>query len=83
MGFRRAVRELRLALKSIQGGSSMGDRTQRLKGKTNEAVGKTKVAAGRKAGDRKTETKGTTQKLKGKAQNTVGKVRGAAKKTAR
>jgi uncharacterized protein YjbJ (UPF0337 family) len=46
-------------------------------------VGKAKVAAGRKAGDPKTETRGTTQTLKGKSQNTIGKVRGAAKKTPR
>ncbi len=61
----------------------MGDRTQRVKGKANEAVGKTKAAAGRKSGRTSTEAKGAGQVMKGKTQQTVGKARSAAKKSTR
>jgi uncharacterized protein YjbJ (UPF0337 family) len=61
----------------------MGDRTQRLKGKGNEVVGKTKVAAGRNAGSTSTEAEGALQTAKGKTQQTVGKAKSAAKKSTR
>jgi uncharacterized protein YjbJ (UPF0337 family) len=61
----------------------MGDRTQRLKGKSNEAVGKTKRAAGYETGRPKTEAKGAAQTLKGKTQQAAGKARSAAKKKTR
>ena len=61
----------------------MGDRTQRLKGKTNEVAGKAKVRAGRSTGSGKTEAKGVGKVLKGKAQQATGKARSAAKKNTR
>lgn len=61
----------------------MGDRTQRVKGKANETVGKAKAAAGYQTGRGKTEAKGTGQALKGKTQQAVGKARSAAKKKTR
>ena len=61
----------------------MGDRMQRLKGKKNEVVGKTKAEAGYETGSGKTEAKGTAQALKGKTQQGVGKARSKLKKTTR
>jgi uncharacterized protein YjbJ (UPF0337 family) len=59
----------------------MGDRTQRLKGKTNEVAGE--AEAGKATGNRKTEAKGAEKALKGKAQQATGKARSAVKKSTR
>ena len=56
----------------------MGDRTQRLKGKTNEVAGKAKAEAGYSTGSGKTEAKGV-----GKAQQATGKARSTVKKKTR
>jgi uncharacterized protein YjbJ (UPF0337 family) len=61
----------------------MGDRMQRLKGKANEAAGRTKANVGYESGRGKTEAKGVGQMLKGKTQQTVGKARSKAKKATR
>jgi uncharacterized protein YjbJ (UPF0337 family) len=61
----------------------MGDRTQRLKGKANETVGRTKANAGVETRSGKTEAKGVRQMLKGKGQQAVGKARSKAKKATR
>jgi uncharacterized protein YjbJ (UPF0337 family) len=61
----------------------MGDRKQRLKGKANEAVGRTKANAGYESGRGKTEAKGVGQMVKGKTQQAVGKARSNVKKTTR
>jgi uncharacterized protein YjbJ (UPF0337 family) len=61
----------------------MGDRTQRLKGKSNELTGEAKRATGQQVGSRKTEAKGIAQTLKGKAQQAVGNARSTAKKKTR
>jgi uncharacterized protein YjbJ (UPF0337 family) len=61
----------------------MGDRTQRLKGKANEAAGKVKAGVGYQSRSGKTEAKGEGQVLKGKAQQAVGKARSKAKKKTR
>jgi uncharacterized protein YjbJ (UPF0337 family) len=61
----------------------MGDRTQRLKGKTNEVAGKAKADAGYSTGSRKTEAKGVGKALKGKAQQATGKARSTVKKKTR
>ena len=61
----------------------MADRTQRLKGKANEAAGEAKANAGYATGSGKTEAKGVGKMLKGKAQQTAGKARSAAKKKTR
>ena len=53
----------------------MADRTQRLKGKANEAAGEAKANAGYATGSGKTEAKGVGKPLKGKAQQTAGKAR--------
>src|SRR5213596_2794042 len=66
-----------------RGGVSMADRTQRLKGKANEAAGKTKAAAGYQTRSGKTEAKGAAQAAKGKTQQTVGKARSEVKKKTR
>jgi uncharacterized protein YjbJ (UPF0337 family) len=59
----------------------MGDRMQRVKGKANEAAGRTN--AGYSAGSGKTEAKGVGKMVKGKAQQAAGKARSAAKKKTR
>ena len=61
----------------------MADRTQRIKGKANEAAGKTKSAVGYQTGSGKTEAKGTAQAVKGKTQHAVGKARSTSKKKTR
>jgi uncharacterized protein YjbJ (UPF0337 family) len=66
-----------------EGGVSMGDRTQRLKGTANELKGKAKATAGYRSGRPSTEAKGTATAVKGKAQKSVGKARSAAKKRSR
>jgi uncharacterized protein YjbJ (UPF0337 family) len=53
----------------------MGDRTQRLKGKLNQAIGRTKATAGYRSGRGGTELKGDVQTLKGETQSAVGKAR--------
>ena len=58
----------------------MGDRTQRLKGKVNQAMGRTKASAGYHSGRGGTELKGNVQTLKGETQSAVGKARRKAKK---
>jgi uncharacterized protein YjbJ (UPF0337 family) len=58
----------------------MGDRTQRAKGKVNEAAGRAKAAAGYHTGSGKTEAKGVGKQLKGKSQEAAGKARSTAKK---
>ena len=63
--------------------STMGDRTQRLKGKANELAGKTKGTGGYEARSANTEAKGAAQTAKGKAQQAVGKARSKAKKATR
>ncbi len=61
----------------------MGDRMQRMKGKANETVGKTKAAAGYQTGSGRTEAQGEAQNVKGKAQQAVGKARSTVKKRRR
>ena len=61
----------------------MGDRTQRLKGKTNEVAGKAKAEAGYSTGSGKAEATGAGQALKGKTQQATGKARSAVKKNTR
>ena len=61
----------------------MGDRAQRVKGKANQAAGKTKAAVGYETGRGKTEAKGVGQTAKGKTQEAVGKARSTAKKKTR
>ena len=58
----------------------MGDRTQRLKGKMNQAMGRTKASAGYHSGRGGTELKGNVQTLKGETQSAAGKARRKAKK---
>lgn len=56
---------------------------QRVKGKANEAAGRTKANAGYETGRGKTEAKGVGRMLKGKAQKAAGSARSAAKKKTR
>ena len=61
----------------------MGDRTQRVKGKANETIGRTKANVGHDSGRGKTEAKGVGQMVKGKTQQAVGKARSNVKKATR
>ena len=61
----------------------MGDRMQRLKGKANQAMGRTKANAGYETRSGKTEAKGVGQMAKGKTQSAVGKARSGFKKKTR
>lgn len=54
----------------------MGEFVDKVKGATNEAVGKAKVAVGKTTDDPKLVAKGLAQEAKGKAQNAVGAVKG-------
>jgi uncharacterized protein YjbJ (UPF0337 family) len=58
----------------------MGERMQRLKGKTNEIVGRKKANHGVRSGRGKAEREGVGQMAKGKTQQTVGKARHNVKK---
>ena len=58
----------------------MGERTQRLKGKVNQAVGRSKSKAGYRSGRNSTELKGDVQTLKGETQSAAGKARRKVKK---
>jgi uncharacterized protein YjbJ (UPF0337 family) len=75
----RVALEGRTAQTRFEGGV-MGDRKQRVKGKANVAVGKTKGEAGFRTGSGKTEAKGAAQTAKGRAQEAAGKARRAVKK---
>ena len=58
----------------------MGDRTLRVKGKTNEVAGEAKANVGYDTGNHKTEAKGAGRILKGKAQQATGKARSAVRR---
>ncbi len=51
----------------------MGELTDKIKGNTNELIGKAK----QKSSDPETRAEGTAQEVKGKAQQTKGKIKGA------
>ena len=55
----------------------MGEFTDKAKGAANEAIGKTKAAAGRATDNPELVAKGMLQQAKGKAQNVTGSVKGA------
>lgn len=55
----------------------MGELTDKIKGNTNEAIGKAKKAAGDALDRPSLEAEGAAQELKGKAQKTVGEAKGA------
>jgi uncharacterized protein YjbJ (UPF0337 family) len=55
----------------------MGEFTDKAKGVANEAIGKTKAAAGRATDNPELVAKGLAQELKGKAQTATGAVKGA------
>jgi uncharacterized protein YjbJ (UPF0337 family) len=61
----------------------MGDRSQRVKGKTEETKGRLKRETGIAAGRPGTETRGAAEEIKGKLKNAVGRARSAAKKATR
>ncbi len=54
----------------------MGEFVDKVKGATNEAVGKAKVAIGKGTDHPKLVAKGLAQEAKGKAQHAVGTVKG-------
>lgn len=54
----------------------MGEFIDKVKGATNEAVGKAKVSVGKGTEDPKLVAKGLAQEAKGKAQNVIGTVKG-------
>lgn len=55
----------------------MGEFKDKAKGAANEAIGKTKAAAGRATDNPELVAKGLAQELKGKAQTAAGTVKGA------
>lgn len=55
----------------------MGEFKDKAKGAANEAIGKTKEAAGRATDNPELIAKGLAQRGKGKAQNLAGTVKGA------
>lgn len=59
----------------------MSSTTDKIKGHTNEAIGKVKRAAGKALGDKDLEVEGDIQEAKGDAQKAVGKGKEALKDT--
>jgi uncharacterized protein YjbJ (UPF0337 family) len=55
----------------------MGEFTDKAKGAANEAIGKTRAAAGRATDNPELVAKGLAQEVKGKAQTAAGAVKGA------
>lgn len=58
----------------------MGSTTDKIKGYTNQAIGKAKEKIGRARGSGQTETQGNVQSVKGKAQVAAGKAKETIKK---
>jgi uncharacterized protein YjbJ (UPF0337 family) len=61
----------------------VGDRMQRLKGKTNQIAGKARASVGSRSGDRSEQVKGAGQVAKGKTQEAAGKASSEVKKATR
>ncbi|MFB0489813.1 uncharacterized protein YjbJ (UPF0337 family) [Methylobacterium sp. OAE515] len=57
----------------------MSSTTDKIKGATNEALGKAKQGIGDVSGNDKMKAEGAAQELKGKAQGTVGDAKSAVK----
>ena len=60
----------------------MGSTTDKIKGYTNEAVGKAKQSIGKAVGDDKIRAEGMAQEVKGDTQKAVGTAKGAVKDAA-
>ena len=60
----------------------MGATTDKIKGATNEAVGKAKQGVGEAVGSDRLKGEGVIQEVKGKGQKTVGDAKEAAKDAA-
>jgi uncharacterized protein YjbJ (UPF0337 family) len=57
----------------------MGSTADKIKGTTNEAIGKAKQGVGRATGSDRLEGEGTVQEIKGKGQKAVGGAKQATK----
>jgi uncharacterized protein YjbJ (UPF0337 family) len=57
----------------------MGSTADKIKGTTNEAIGKAKQGVGRATGSDRLEGEGTIQEIKGKGQNALGDAKQATK----
>ena len=57
----------------------MGSTTDKIKGATNEAIGKAKQGLGEATGNERLEGEGAIQEVKGKGQKAMGDVKDAAK----
>jgi uncharacterized protein YjbJ (UPF0337 family) len=57
----------------------MGSTTDKIKGATNEAIGKAKQGIGEATGSERLEGEGAVQEAKGKAQKTMGDAKELAK----
>ena len=60
----------------------MGSTADKLKGATNEAIGKAKQGIGEATGSDRLQGEGVVQEVKGKAQKAVGDAKEAAKEAA-
>jgi uncharacterized protein YjbJ (UPF0337 family) len=60
----------------------MGSTADKIKGATNEAIGKAKQGIGEAAGSDRLQGEGVVQEVKGKAQKAVGDAKEAANKAA-
>jgi uncharacterized protein YjbJ (UPF0337 family) len=60
-------------------GDFMGSTTDKIKGATNEAVGKAKQGIGEATGSDRMKGEGTVQEIKGKGQQAMGDAKDAAK----
>jgi uncharacterized protein YjbJ (UPF0337 family) len=62
-----------------EGRSSMGSTTDKIKGATNEAIGKAKQGVGEAVGSDRLQGEGIIQEVKGKGQRAVGDAKEATK----
>src|SRR5436305_1237361 len=64
---------------SNEGRSSMGSTTDKIKGATNEAIGKAKQGVGEAVGSDRMQGEGAVQEVKGKGQKAMGDAKEATK----
>jgi uncharacterized protein YjbJ (UPF0337 family) len=73
------IRELSVLIFRYQKEHSMGSTADKIKGATNEAIGKAKQGVGEAVGSDRLQGEGAVQEIKGKGQQAVGDAKQATK----
>jgi uncharacterized protein YjbJ (UPF0337 family) len=76
---RNSASRFALSLQANRKESFMGSTTDKIKGATNEAVGKAKQGVGEATGSERLQGEGVVQEVKGKGQQAMGDAKDAAK----